>query len=102
MQDVKEMLAGREETAFAFVIGDRYIAISEVTGGYDYSIRGMDFQEIDRGLYDSKDISIAEVLAIVFDDILALPGSSLLKGSINGSSTLEEIDYVMFAEKAGF
>lgn len=102
MQDVKEMLAGREETAFAFAAGDRYVTIREVTGGYDYSVMGMDFQEIDGGLYDSKDVSIAEALAIVLGDILALPGSSLLRGSISESSALEEIDYIVFAKKAGF
>ncbi|MCI9077696.1 MAG: hypothetical protein HFH68_02065 [Lachnospiraceae bacterium] len=47
-------------------------AIREVTGGYDYLVMGMDFQESDGGLYDSKDVSIAEALAIVLGDIISL------------------------------
>lgn len=101
MQDIRKMLGGREETAFAFCVGDRYIVIREVAGGYDYSVTGMDYNEIDGGLYDDPDVSIAEALAIVVSGILAQPDFSLTKGSIKESSVLEEIEYDEFLRRAG-
>lgn len=100
MQDIKEMLSGREETAFAFSVEDRYIAIYQVTGGYDYSIRDMDFNEIDGGLYDNLSVSIAEALAAIVRDILAMPDYRLTKGNIRESSILEEIEYDEFLRRA--
>lgn len=101
MQDIMEMLSGREETAFAFCAGDRYIVIREVTGGYDYSVKDMGYNEIEGGIYDDPSISIAEALAIVVGEILARPDSSLTKGSIRESSVLEEIKYDEFLRRAG-
>lgn len=101
MQDIKEMLSGREETAFAFSVEDRYIVIQEVTGGYDYSVKDTDYNEIDGGLYDDPDVDIAEALSIIVGEILAQPDFSLTKGSIRESSILEEIEYDEFLERAG-
>ncbi len=56
------------ETELAFQIADRYISIREVEGGYDYSIMGEDYRELDGGVYDNPDISIREALnEIVLD-----------------------------------
>ena len=40
LADMKRSLEIVEETELAFQIGDRYISIQEVDGGYDYSIMG--------------------------------------------------------------
>lgn len=102
MQDIEKILDGREETAFAFRAEDRYIVIREATGGYDYSVKDMAYNEIDGGLYDDLSVSIAEALAIVVGEILAQPDFSLTKGSIRESSVLEEIEYDEFLKRAGY
>lgn len=100
MQDIGKMLEGREEEAFVFRAEDRYIVIREITDGYDYSIKDMDCNEIDGGIYDDHDASIAEALSVVVDDILAMPDFNTGKGKIRESSILEEIDYNDFSESA--
>ena len=66
LAEMKKSLKGEQETELAFQIADRFISIQEVDGGYDYSIMGADYKEIDGGVYDNPDVSIREVL----DDIL--------------------------------
>ena len=40
-----------------FQIADRFISIQEVDGGYDYSIMGVEYKEIDGGVYDNPEVS---------------------------------------------
>lgn len=53
LADMKKSLETVEEAELAFQIGDRYISIQEVDDGYDYSIMGDDYKEIDGGVYDN-------------------------------------------------
>lgn len=54
LAEMKKALAGEQETELAFQIADRYISIQETEGGYDYSIMGADYKEIDGGVYDKS------------------------------------------------
>lgn len=48
---------------FAFLVGDNILLIRETTGGYDYSFRDTDsLNEIDGGIYDNGDTSIATAI----------------------------------------
>ena len=58
LAEMKKSLTGDKETELAFQIADRFISIQEVDGGYDYSIMGADYKEIDGGMYDNSDVSI--------------------------------------------
>lgn len=57
------------ETEVAVKIADRYIGIHECEGGYDYTIYGPDYKEIDGGVYDNPDIYIREALSEIIDDL---------------------------------
>ena len=48
LAEMKKTLESEQETELAFSIADRFISIQEVDGGYDYSIMGADYKEIDR------------------------------------------------------
>lgn len=82
-----------EETELAFQIADRYISIQKVDGGYDYSIMGTDYKEIDGGVYDNPDVTIREALANIVDDLKSTPDHNGAKGSIKEKDELIPIDY---------
>lgn len=81
------------ETQLAFVIADRYISILEVDDGYDYSIMGPDYKEIDGGVYDNKNVGIRDVLEIIVTELVSATEGSPAKGSINENSALISIDF---------
>ena len=56
LAEMKKTLESEQETELAFSIADRFISIQEVEGGYDYSIMGADYKEIDGGIYDNPDV----------------------------------------------
>ena len=58
LAEMKKTLESEQETELAFSIADRFISIQEVDGGYDYSIMGADYKEIDGGIYDLSLIHI--------------------------------------------
>ena len=58
LAEMKKTLESEQETELAFSIADRFISIQEVEGGYDYSIMGADYKEIDGGIYDNPDVTI--------------------------------------------
>lgn len=58
LAEMKKTLESEQETELAFSIADRFISIQEVEGGYDYSIMGADYKEIDGGVYDNPDVTI--------------------------------------------
>ncbi len=80
LADMKKSLEIGEETELAFQIADRYISIQEVDGGYDYSIMGADYKEIDSGVYDNSDVTIREALTDIVDDLKAAPAITERKG----------------------
>ena len=82
LADMKKSLELGEETELAFQIADRYISIQEVDGGYDYSIMGADYKELDGGVYDNPDVTIREALTDIVDDLKAAPDHNGAKGSI--------------------
>lgn len=86
------------EQELAFSIEDRYISIQEVYDGYDYTIYGEDFKEIDGGVYDNPDISIYEALHDIVEDLKKNPDTNGAKGKIKESSTLVPINKEMFDE----
>lgn len=88
-----------EETEFAFQIADRYISIQEVDGGYDYSIMGADYKELDGGVYDNPDVTIREALTDIVDDLKAAPDHNGAKGSIKEKDELIPIDYEGLMER---
>ena len=57
------------ETELAFQIANRFISIQETDGGYDYSIMGADYKEIDGGVYDNPNVSIREALNDIVEDL---------------------------------
>ena len=67
---LQEKIAVEEiENQIAIEIADRFISIQECEGGYDYTIYGMDYKELDGGVYDNPDISIREALKEIMDDL---------------------------------
>lgn len=93
LADMKKSLEIGEETELAFQIADRYISIQEVDGGYDYSIMGSDYKEIDGGVYDNPDVTIREALTDIIDDLKSAPDHNGAKGSIKEKDELIPIDY---------
>lgn len=81
------------ETELAFQIADRYITIQETEGGYDYSIMGTDYKEIDGGVYDNPDISIREALNDIVEDLKSEPDHNGAKGNIEKDSELIPMDF---------
>lgn len=99
LADMKKSLEIGEETELAFQIADRYISIQEVDGGYDYSIMGADYKEIDGGVYDNPDVTIREALTDIVDDLKANPDHNGAKGNIKDEDELIPIDYDGLMEK---
>ena len=99
LADMKKSLKLGEETELAFQIADRYISIQEVDGGYDYSIMGADYKELDGGVYDNPDVTIREALTDIVDDLKAAPDHNRAKGSIKEKDELIPIDYEGLMEK---
>ena len=99
LADMKKSLEIGEETELAFQIADRYISIQEVDGGYDYSIMGADYKEIDGGVYDNPDVTIKEALTDIIDDLKSAPDHNGAKGSIKEKDELIPIDYDGLMEK---
>lgn len=99
LADMKKSLEIGEETELAFQIADRYISIQEVDGGYDYSIIGADYKEIDGGVYDNPDVTIREALTDIIDDLKVAPHYNGAKGNIKSNDELIPIDYDGLMEK---
>lgn len=88
-----------EEKELAFQIADRYISIQETEGGYDYSIMGMDYKEIDGGVYDNPDINIRDALKNIIEDLKENPFDNGARGNISDNDKLIPIDYDGLMEK---
>lgn len=80
------------EQELAFSIADRFIKIQEVYDGYDYTIYGEDFKEIDGGVYDNPDISIYEALKDIVEDLKMNPDTNGAKGKIEENSELVPVN----------
>ena len=88
------------ETELAFQIADRYISIQETEGGYDYSIMGLDYKEIDGGVYDNPGIGIKEAINEIVEDLKIIPFDNGARGNIRDGDKLIPIDYDGLMEKA--
>ncbi|WP_300810696.1 DUF3849 domain-containing protein [uncultured Acetatifactor sp.] len=88
------------ETELAFQIADRYISIQETEGGYDYSIMGLDYKEIDGGVYDNPGIGIKEAINEIVEDLKIIPFDNGARGNIHDGDRLIMIDYDGLMEKA--
>lgn len=83
----------------AFSIADRYILIHETDGGYDYSILGEDYREIDGGIYDNPNVTIREALREIVEDLKQNPDTNGAKGRITEESELVPANYGELEEK---
>ena len=99
LADMKKTLESGQETELAFSIADRFISIQEVEGGYDYSIMGAGYKEIDGGVYDNPDVNIREALKDIVDDLKSEPDHNGAKGNIGEDDELIPIDYDELMEK---
>ena len=99
LAQMKKSLKGEQETELAFQIADRFISIQEVDGGYDYSIMGVDYKEIDGGVYDNPDVSIREALDVILTDLKDNPFDNGARGNIRDNDELIPIDYDGLMEK---
>ena len=88
------------ETELAFQISDRYISIQETEGGYDYSIMGLDYKEIDGGVYDNPGIGIKEAINEIVEDLKINPFDNGARGNIRDGDRLIPIDHDGLMEKA--
>ena len=100
LAQMKKSLKGEQETELAFQIADRFISIQEVDGGYDYSIMGADYKEIDGGVYDNPDVSIREALDDILTDLRENPFDNGTRGNIRDNDEWIPIDYDGLMEKA--
>lgn len=92
-------MESEQETELAFSIADRFISIQEVDGGYDYSIMGADYKEIDGGIYDNPDVTIREALHDILEDLKSQPDYNGAKGNIQREDELIPMDYDGLMEK---
>ena len=105
LAQMKKSLKGEQETELAFQVADRFISIQEVDGGYDYSIMGADYKEIDGGVYDNKsnevgfDVSIREAFDDILTDLKENPFDNGTRGNIRDNDELIPIDYDGLMEK---
>ncbi len=89
----------------AFSIADRYILIHETDEGYDYSILGEDYREIDGGVYENnsdevgRNVTIRETLRGIVEDLKQNPDTNGAKGCISRESELVPVNYTELAEK---
>ena len=83
----------------AFSIADRYILIHETDGGYDYSILGEDYREIDGGVYDDSNVMIREALQGIVEDLKQNPDTNGAKGRITEDCELVPVNYGELEEK---
>ena len=97
---MKKTLESEQETELAFSIADRFISIQEVDGGYDYSIMGADYKEIDGGIYDNPDVTIREALHDILEYLKSQPDYNGAKGNIQREDELIPMDYDGLMEKA--
>ncbi|MCI9077101.1 MAG: DUF3849 domain-containing protein [Dorea sp.] len=67
VQKAKEYL-DNYDVEIAYQTGKGYFSIQTVSDGYDYTIYGKDFREIDGGVYDNPDISIGEAMEEILSD----------------------------------
>ena len=100
LAEMKKTLESEQETELAFSIADRFISIQEVDGGYDYSIMGADYKEIDGGIYDNPDVTIREALHDILEDLKSQPDYNGAKGNIQREDELIPMDYDGLMEKA--
>lgn len=100
LAEMKKPLESEQETELAFSIADRFISIQEVDGGYDYSIMGADYKEIDGGIYDNPDVTIREALHDILEDLKSQPDYNGAKGNIQREDELIPMDYDGLMEKA--
>ena len=56
------------DVEIAYQTGKGYFSIQTVSDGYDYTIYGKDFREIDGGVYDNPDLSIGEEMEAILSD----------------------------------
>ena len=109
LAEMKQSLEGRQdtsghnvqklETELAFQIADCFISIQETDGGYDYSIMGADYKEIDGGVYDNPNVSIREALNDIVEDLKDNPFDNGARGNISDKDELIPIDYDGLMEK---
>lgn len=100
LAEMKKTLESEQETELAFSIADRFISIQEVEGGYEYSIMGADYKEIDGGIYDNPDVTIREALHDILEDLKSQPDYNGAKGNIQREDELIPMDYDGLMEKA--
>lgn len=100
LAEMKKTLESEQETELAFSIADRFISIQEVEGGYDYSIMGADYKEIDGGIYDNPDVTIREALHDILEDLKSQPDYNGAKENIQREDELIPMDYDGLMEKA--
>ena len=100
LAEMKKTLESEQETELAFSIADRFISIQQVEGGYDYSIMGADYKEIDGGIYDNPDVTIREALHDILEDLKSQPDYNGAKGNIQREDELIPMDYDGLMEKA--
>ena len=100
LAEMKKTLESEQETELAFSIADRFISIQEVEGGYDYSIMGADYKEIDGEIYDNPDVTIREALHDILEDLKSQPDYNGAKGNIQREDELIPMDYDGLMEKA--
>lgn len=100
LAEMKKTLESNQENELAFSIADRYISIQEAENGYDYSIIGADYKEIDGGIYDNPDVTIREALHDILEDLKSQPDYNGAKGNIQREDELIPMDYDELMEKA--
>ena len=66
-QKAREYLENHD-VEIAYQTGKGYFSIQTVSDGYDYTIYGKDFREIDGGVYDNPDIPIGEAMEAILSD----------------------------------
>ena len=66
-QKAKEYLDNCD-SEIAYQTGRGYFSIQTASDGYDYTIYGKDFREIDGGVYDNSDITIGEAMEAILSD----------------------------------
>ena len=76
----------------AVQVADRYLGIIGNDEGYEYTIYDEEYNEVDGGMYDNKNVSIKELLDILLIEIKSSP-NPIVKGSTTNTSGHQVINY---------
>ena len=102
---LNKSLHKKKEVAYVLSEDSGYFMIHETDEGYDYTFYNEDYQELDGGVYDNPDVSLAEAIEDILNDAgiaietIEETGYEQLEQNIEESEEKELLDYAVQESK---